>query len=88
MTQEKLKVKLETWVRIICLALVLINEVLNVLGCNPLPVSDDDIWQVGSVIVTFIVSSWAAWKNNSFTQAALAADEVMDELKGLNIQDD
>ena len=87
MTQEKLKVKLETWVRIVCLALVLVNQVLNVIGCNPVSIADDDIYQIGSVIVTFIVSAWAAWKNNSFTQAALAADTVMDELKGLNLED-
>ena len=48
---------------------------------NPLPFSDEQIYQGVSAIVAVIATLWAWWKNNSFTSAAIAGDIVKNEAK-------
>ena len=50
-------------------------------GKQVLNIADDDIYQVVSILFTIGASAVAWWKNNSFTQEAIKADEVMTELK-------
>ena len=71
----------ETIIRTVVLFIALFNQVLTMLGYNPLPFSDDEIFQVCTLLLTVIASVSAWWKNNSFTQAALEADEVLNKLK-------
>lgn len=70
-----------TIVRTIVLIVALINTVLTGIGKNPLPFSDEQVYNIVSNAVTVIASLWAWWKNNSFTKNAIAADEYMKELK-------
>lgn len=74
-------IKTATIVRTIVLVITLLNTILTAFGVNPLPFSDDQIYEIVSALVTVGVSLWAWWKNNSFTKAAIAADEVLAELK-------
>ena len=76
-----MKVTGETITRTVVLFIALLNQVLTILGYNPLPFSDDEIYQVCTLLLTIIASVNAWWKNNSFTQAAIEADEVLKELK-------
>ena len=76
-----MKVKAETIIRTIVLAFTLLNQTLTMFGKNPLPYSETDIYAFLTTLATIVASVWAWWKNNSFTQAALKADEVMKELK-------
>lgn len=74
-----------TVVRTVLLLLALVNQVLTLCGISPLPLEDETVTQVigfGFTAVTAVVS-W--WKNNSFTQAALAADEYLHEIKGTDL---
>ncbi len=73
--------KKETWIRTLLLILSLINQVLTVLGKNPLPFSDDEMYQFLSLCLTAATSLWAWWKNNSFTAAAVEADRYLADLK-------
>ena len=43
--------------------------------------SDEQIRELVSLLFTVGSSLWAWWKNNSFTQAALAGDEVKNSIK-------
>lgn len=70
-----------TIVRTIVLIVALINTVLTGIGKNPLPFSDEQVYNIVSNAATVIASLWAWWKNNSFTKNAIAADEYMKELK-------
>ena len=75
------KISKETLIRTSVLAIALINSVLTMLGKNPLPFSENEIYQAISAICTVVASLWTWWKNNSFTDAAIRADEYMDALK-------
>ena len=46
-------------------------------GKNPLPFSDDEVYTTVSTVVAVVASLAAWWKNNSFTKAALKADETL-----------
>lgn len=74
-------IKGDTIARTIVLALALINQMLVVFGKEALPIVEDDVYQIVSLIATAGTSIWAWWKNNSFTQAAITADEEMKTMK-------
>lgn len=74
-------VKVSTIVRTVVLFLTLVNSILIMSGINPLPFSEDDLYEIVSGIATIIASLWAWWENNSFTKAAIKADEEYDRIK-------
>lgn len=76
-----MNVKTDTIIRTIVLVLALINQVLAIVGREAIPITEEDVYQVVTIIVTIGASVWAWWKNNSFTKAALKGDEVMKQLK-------
>jgi SPP1 family holin len=77
----KAKIKTDTIVRTIVLVLALINQVLAIKGKEVLPVTEDEVYQLVSLVVTIGASLWAWWKNNSFTEPALMGDQLKDQLK-------
>lgn len=71
------KITSGTITRTILLILALANQVLTITGHSPIPIADEVVTEfiaTGAVIVTSI---YAWWKNNSFTQKAIAADKVL-----------
>lgn len=76
-----MKIETSTIIRTIVLIIALINQILSATGHSPLPISDEQVNELVSTIVTVIVSIWTWWMNNSFTQSALIADEYRKELK-------
>ena len=77
-----MRCKKETVVRTVVLLVSLLNQVLTLIGKNPLPFSDSTVYEGVSLLCTIGTSLWAWWKNNSFTSAALAADAYLETLKG------
>lgn len=76
-----MKVTTGTIARTIVLALALINQLLTVFGYNVIDISTETVNTLISTIFTVITAIITFWKNNSFTRAAIQADEVMQELK-------
>lgn len=73
----KRKIEKMTIVRTAVLAFALINQVLTISGYNPFPFTDEEFGQAVSMVLTAAASLWAWWKNNSFTQNAIIADEYL-----------
>lgn len=73
----KRKIETGTIVRTAVLAFALLNQALIICGLSPLPFSEDGVGEAASMAVTAGAALWAWWKNNSFTQAAIKADEQM-----------
>lgn len=78
---EMREIKTDTIIRTIVLAIALINQILAILGREKLPITDDMVYQVVTMIITIGASLWAWWKNNSFTIPAIEGDKVKDHLK-------
>lgn len=74
-------VKKDTVIRTVVLVLALVNNCLTMTGRSVLPVTDEQVTQLLSLAFTVAASLWAWWKNNSFTQEAIAADEMLAEMK-------
>ena len=73
--------KKDTVIRTALLLLALLNQILTLCGINPLPFSDQQLYEGLSLAATVATSLWAWWKNNSFTKAAQTADVLLEQLK-------
>ena len=75
------KISAATIARTAVLLLALTNQVLSALGKPMLPIESQTVEQLVTAGITTVAALIAWWKNNSFTQAALAADEVYEQKK-------
>ena len=75
------KVSTSTIARTIILILALINQVLTSTGHSVIPISNDQVQEIVSLVFTIISALVAWWKNNSFTAPAKQADIWMKEMK-------
>lgn len=69
------------YTRYILMIITILNMILIRLGVNPIPGSEESVYQTVSDILTAIVFIVNTWKNNSVTSGALAADEYMKQIK-------
>lgn len=83
-----MKVSKETIARTVVLFVALLNTVLNACGKNPLPFSESEVYTGVSAVVATVAAVWAWWKNNSFTAAAVKADEVLKIEKAEGVTED
>lgn len=72
----KKKPSAATITRTIILVLAIVNNALAIAGKSPLPISNEEVTEVVSFAFTTVAALVAWWKNNSFTQKAIAADET------------
>lgn len=70
-----------TVARTACLLLALTNQVLSALGKPVLPIESETVEQLVTAGITSIAALVAWWKNNSFTQEAIKADETLERMK-------
>ena len=69
------------WVRLIVLIIMIINTYLTAKGWNPIPYSEEEIYEAVSAIALGITTLWAWWKNNNVTKEAKQAQIQLDKLK-------
>ena len=74
-------IKAGTIARTITLALALVNQILESTGHGVIPITDEQVSGFITLAFTIGASLWTWWKNNSFTEAAIVADEVMHGIK-------
>ena len=67
--------------RLVVLGFGLVNSILQGLGYNVLPITDEQVVQVLSDGWLIISALWCYWKNNSLTRPAITGDSIMKALK-------
>lgn len=82
----KAKIAPDTLARTIVLALALINQLLAIFGKGTIEITENDIYQVVSIVFTIGSAIAAWWYNNSFTNHAIRADEYMKALKNGGVE--
>ena len=70
-----------TIVRTIMLVIVIINMVLKHFGLDVINVSESEILSAVEMFIELAVIIVTFWKNNSFTDKAIKADEFLKTLK-------
>lgn len=79
--ENDLKVTPGTIARTIILVIAIINQILEMNGKSIIPIQDEQIQEVVSLIFDIVAFVWVFWKNNSFTKNALIADKVLSDLR-------
>ena len=76
-----MKITAETIARTIVLVIALLNQIFAIFGRDQIPIAEDNIYQLVSILFTIGAAVWSWWKNNSVTKNAVKADEYLKELK-------
>ena len=68
--------------RLIIIILAVVNQSLTLAGYNPLPFSDEALYEAITALFTgyAIILTW--WKNNNMTPEAQKAQRELNRLKG------
>lgn len=74
-------ISVATYVRYILMIIAIINMILTHFGLNPINVSETELYQAVSDIITCVIFVMNTWKNNSVTSNAIAADGYLKDLK-------
>ena len=80
-TNTNRNVSAGTVARTAVLLLALTNQILSAMGKPILPIESSTVEQLVTAGITSVAALVSWWKNNSFTRAALAADEVYEQKK-------
>lgn len=73
-----------TILRTLFLLIAISNQFLVIVGRSPLPIEDTTIELLFSTLWTTVTAFWSWWKNNSFTNNAIEAQEVLNYLNRTN----
>lgn len=76
-----MKISKTTIIRTILIAIVIINFVLEKFGIDLIPADESAITMFVETIIEIAVIAVGFWKNNSFSQNAIKADEFLKDLK-------
>lgn len=76
-----MKISKGTIARTIMLVLVLVNMVLQHFGLDIIKVDESQILTLVEILIELAVIIVTFWKNNSFTEKAIKADEFLKTLK-------
>ena len=78
---KEIKISKGTIVRTIMLVLVLVNMILQHFGLDIIKVDESQILSLVEILIELAVIVVTFWKNNSFTEKAIKADEFLKTLK-------
>ena len=76
-----MKISKSTLTRTICVIIVLINVILEKMGVDLIDTNESEVAMFVETFVELAVIVVGFWKNNSFSPAAIRADEFMKELR-------
>ena len=74
-------------VRLIVLVILILNQTLITLGYEPLPFSDEQVYQAVSIVALVVMTLYSWWKNNNITDIALAGQSEIERIKGARKND-
>lgn len=76
-----MKISKSTIIRAILVTIVIVNFFLEKLGVDIIPADESVITMIVETAIEIAVIVVGFWKNNSFSQAAIRADEFLKELR-------
>jgi SPP1 family holin len=76
-----MKISKGTIARTVLMAIAILNTIMRAAGLDTLPFTDEQIGTAITAGYDAIVTLWVWWKNQSFTNAAISADAVMNRIK-------
>lgn len=81
MNDQKLNITVETAIRTAVLFVTMVNHLLSMSGKPLIPIEDVQLERLISSAAVIIAAIVAWWKNNSFSQPALKADQYLKNIR-------
>lgn len=75
------KIRPHTWISIVMVILALVNYVLMAVGKPIINFGEDQVTYLVNTVMNVIFILYPAWKNNSVTDKAAIADDVLYALR-------
>ncbi len=69
------------WIRLGILVAAIISTAMRLFGVDAVDLGSENFENTANIVVLVASAAAAYWKNNSFTEAAQAADEVLQIIK-------
>lgn len=79
--ENKMNEKVKAIIRLIVMAVLMVNMGLTVAGKNPIPLDETALTEWLTVAAAGISAVYSWWKNNNVTKQAQQAQAVLNELK-------
>lgn len=68
-------------VRLVVLVILIVNQALITFGYEPLPFSDEQVYEAVSIAALVVITLYSWWKNNNVTDEALSGQAEIERLK-------
>ncbi len=66
---------------VVVLLIALINAVLQIFGINTIPVTNDEVSEIVSILFLIVTSLYSTYKNFNVTSASQTAQNITDAIK-------
>lgn len=66
---------------VIVLLIALVNAVLQIFGINTIPISNDEVSEIVSIVFLIVTSLYSTYKNFNVTPASQVAQNITDSIK-------
>lgn len=66
---------------VVVLIIALINAILQIFGINTIPITDDEVSEIVSIIFLIVTSLYSTYKNFNVTPASQVAQNITDAIK-------
>lgn len=73
---------------VLILLVSLVNAILQMFGINVLPIENEEVSNIVSVVFLIGTTLWNTWKNRNFSSAAQIAQSITDSIKNGEILED
>lgn len=71
------KIKVHTWVSIVMVIIVIVNYMLIAMGKPVINLEEEAITYGVNTVLNLVFIAYPMWKNNSITENALIADDLL-----------
>lgn len=71
------QIKAKTWVSIVLVTISLLNYILTAMGKPIINLGENDVTYIVNTVMMLVSIGYSAWTNNSFTQKAQIADDLL-----------
>lgn len=66
---------------VLVLLLALVNATLQMFGINTLPIKNEEVTNIVSIVFLIATALWNTWKNRNITTASQIAQNITDSIK-------
>lgn len=66
---------------VVVLIIALVNAVLQIFGINTIPITDDEVSEIVSIVFLIVTSLYSTYKNFNVTPASQIAQNITDAIK-------